>query len=63
VFTAAASGTPLGLGVGGWNDGKGLMLQVGGVRYTLEDGKNLSRPQGPPLPYQRMGHERTTWGE
>ncbi|HTU93703.1 MAG TPA: DUF3179 domain-containing (seleno)protein [Gemmataceae bacterium] len=63
VFTAASGGAPLDLGFGGWNERKGPMLQMGSVKYTLEDGKNLSQPQGPPLPYQRMEHQRTTWGE
>lgn len=63
TFTATTSDAPLDLGVGGWNGDKGMMLQIGSVKYSLEDGKNLTQPQGPHLPYQRLEHERTTWGQ
>ena len=62
AFTTTTSDAPLDLGVGGWN-GAGMMLQIGSVKYALEDGKNLTQLQGPPLPYQRLEHERTTWGQ
>lgn len=63
VFTMNTSPAPLDLGVGGWRGEKGMILQVDGVKYALEDGKNLSTPDGSPLPYQQMDYQRTTWGE
>jgi hypothetical protein len=63
VFTATSSDAPLDVGFGGLNERMVPILQVDNVDYALEDGKNLSHPQGPPLPYPRLEHERTTWGE
>jgi hypothetical protein len=63
VFTTVSSNTPLDLGVGGWEGGKGLILQIRGVNYALEDGENLTSPKGPPLPYQKMPFWQTTWRE
>lgn len=63
VFTSNAGSAPLELGFAGWNERTGPILQMGSVRYALEDGKNLSQPQGPPLTYPRLEYERTTWGE
>lgn len=63
TFTANSSGTPLDLGVGGWEGVKGLIVQLGGKNYVLKDGKNLSTPKGPPLPCQEMDHQRMTWGD
>jgi hypothetical protein len=63
VFTEPAGNHPLELGFVGWVEGIGPILQMAGVKYTLEDGKNLTQPQGPPLPYPRLQYERTTWGE
>ncbi len=63
VFTSASSAVPLDLGIGGWRVGKGMILQLRGVNYTLMDGTNLTDPEGSPLPYQRMDYEKTTWGK
>lgn len=63
VFTATSGDTPLDFGFGGLNANRVAMLQVAGVNYALEDGKNLSQPKGPPLPYPRLEYQRTTWGE
>ncbi len=63
VFTAASPVAPLDLSVGGWEGDKGLILQIGGVRYALKDGENLTSPEGAPLPYPEMVYQQTTWKE
>jgi hypothetical protein len=63
VFTSTTSNAAFDIGIGGWHANKGLLLYVGGVKYALEDGQNMTQPQGPPLPYQGMEHERMTWGQ
>jgi hypothetical protein len=63
VFTRDGGSKPLALDVGGWMNGKGMMLQIDGVNYALKDGANLSNPNDAPLPYKRMSHMLTTWGE
>jgi hypothetical protein len=62
VFTSAGSSVPLDVGMGGWDEAKGMILSVGGAKYALKDGANLTDREGPSLSYQRMEHERTTWG-
>jgi hypothetical protein len=63
VLTSATCSVPLDIGVGGWDADKGLLLYVGGVQYALEDGKNITEPEEPPLPYQQIKYERMTWGQ
>ncbi len=63
VFTTENGSAPLHIGIGGWDAEKGLMLHLESVNYALVDGKNLTQPQGQPLPYRQSEHERTTWGQ
>lgn len=61
VFTSAAKGVPLNLDVAGFTaDGMALLLD--GVEYDQTTGKNLTAPDGAPLPYRACPFERTTWG-
>jgi hypothetical protein len=61
VFTSTASSVPLDVGMSSWDDDKGMILSTGGAKYALKDGENLTDSAGPPLSYQRMEYERTTW--
>jgi hypothetical protein len=60
VFTGGTGDTPLDLDVGGYVN-KALVLRIGVVDYSQETGQCLDPSGGPPLPFEELPHERTTW--
>lgn len=62
VFTAETAEETLDLNVGGWKQGKGMILNLAGVNYAQKTGENLSNANDAALPYLEWPHVRTTWG-
>lgn len=60
-FTATGRTEPLDLAGGGYTAADGMLVRVGGHRYTQRTGRPVDH-DAPPFPYTEVAVERTTWG-
>jgi hypothetical protein len=61
VFTGPPTGAPLNVPYGFWTDEHGMVFRIDGVDYAQKTGANLTAPDGPAIPFEKLPYVRTNW--